>query len=225
MGQSGKYLRCRVLGHSVFPIRVVSFILYVRLRACVTGKILMLYLQHGFGTHLLIAAGARFAGVRRILSLVGTAPPPEPALLRRIAWRAHLARPLVTCEIACSQYVKDRMVREYRLPAKRIRVIHNGVRAEEIARRAGAARSARKHAATSDLVILMDGGASGPNERSCHGDTRPSLIKTCLSRIAPETGWRWPYAPGTGSARGRGYTAFLRCVNRQATCSLGTIAC
>ena len=51
------------------------------------------------------------------------------------------------------------------------------------------------------------------------------IIKTCLSRIAPETGWRWPYAPGTGSARGRGYTAFLRCVNRQATRSLGTIAC
>ena len=117
-------------------------------------------LTHGYGMHLLIAAGARLGGVGKVLALVGNPPPSQPALLRRVTWRAHLARPLVTREIACSRYVQERMVREYRLPAGRISVVHNWVRVEEIARRAAAARAARQGAIArgeeySDPVMLM----------------------------------------------------------------------
>lgn len=117
-------------------------------------------LTHGFGMHLLIAAGARLGGAGRVLALVGNPPPAEPALLRRVRWRAHLARPLVTREIACSRYVRERMLREYRLPPDRVVVVHNWVRVNEIARRADEARSARQAAIgrgdeSADPVMLM----------------------------------------------------------------------
>jgi glycosyltransferase involved in cell wall biosynthesis len=117
-------------------------------------------LTHGFGMHLLIAAGARLGGARRVLALVGNPPPAEPVLLRRVRRRAHLARPFVTREIACSRYVRELMLREYRLPPDRVVVVHNWVRVNEIARRAGKARAARQAAIargdeSADPVMLM----------------------------------------------------------------------
>jgi glycosyltransferase involved in cell wall biosynthesis len=138
--------------------RVLPFVSAVAM-AC-RGRKVRTVLTHGFGFHPLIATGARLGGACKVFALVGNPPPPEPGTLRRVRARAHLARPLVSGEIACTGYVRDRMVREYRLPRARITVVPNWVRVEAIARRARLARAARNAGVPSDSrnpapVLLM----------------------------------------------------------------------
>jgi len=121
------------------PFRFVT-----RLRRLVRSQKVALVLSHGLGMHLLIGLGSRMGGARHVFALVGNPPPSDRALVRKVRIRAHLARPFVQGEIACSQYVKSLMVRDYFLPERRIAVVPNGCNTEVIASRARAANSSRR---------------------------------------------------------------------------------
>jgi glycosyltransferase involved in cell wall biosynthesis len=113
-------------------------------------------LTHGFGMHLLIAVAAKLAGARSVLALVGNPPPTDAHARKRTRNLAHLARPLVKREIACSDYVRQRMIDEYWLPASRVMTIHNWVRVDEITRLAKRAREQRRSTGESaGPVVIM----------------------------------------------------------------------
>jgi glycosyltransferase involved in cell wall biosynthesis len=100
-------------------------------------------LTHSFGLHLFVAMGARLAGVKRVLVSVQNPPPNGTALRRKTALLAQLSRPFVDRELACSNYVSDKVVGQYRLPRRRVSVLWNWCDTEAIAARAGRAREAR----------------------------------------------------------------------------------
>ncbi|HVG32895.1 MAG TPA: glycosyltransferase [Pyrinomonadaceae bacterium] len=100
-------------------------------------------LTHSFGLHLFVAMGARLAGVKRVLVSVQNPPPNGTALRRKTALLAQLSRPFVDRELACSNYVSDKVVGQYGLPRRRVSVLWNWCDTESIAARAGRAREAR----------------------------------------------------------------------------------
>lgn len=100
-------------------------------------------LTHSFGLHLLVAMGARLAGVKRVLVSVQNPPPSNTALRRKTAMLAQLSRPFVDRELACSNYVSDKVVGQYRLPRRRVSVLWNWCDTEAITARAQASRAAR----------------------------------------------------------------------------------
>ena len=107
-----------------------------------------------FGNHLLVSVAARMAKVERIyVSVVG-----DPVAITHSRWRAcwlaHLARPFCDGEIAVSESVARTLVAEVRLPACRVRVIHNGCDVEEIRERAEAARHLRTPGATRRVLMV-----------------------------------------------------------------------
>lgn len=114
-------------------------------------------LTHGLGMHLLVALAGRLGGARAVWVLVGNPPPQEPVLLAKMRRRTRLARPLTSGEIACSHYVQRAMLRDYGLPDRRIRVLHNWVDAEGIAGRAERRRAQCRDTRTSAKapVLLM----------------------------------------------------------------------
>lgn len=159
VGEGPAWQEFRKLGVEIFAVpyegKKASFVSNVR-RVCKGLKVRHV-LTHGLGMHLLIAAGAKMAGATRIIALVGNPPPADPRVLARTRRRAHAARPLVDFEVACSHYVRERMITEYQLPPKRVRVIHNWVRFDDIARRAEASRLEKASSPESEQgpVIVM----------------------------------------------------------------------
>jgi glycosyltransferase involved in cell wall biosynthesis len=100
-------------------------------------------LIHCFGIHLFVAMGARLAGVKRVLVTVSNPPPTIIKQRRKSALLAQLSRPFVDGELACSNYVSDKVVGQYRLPRRRVSVLWNWCDTEAIAARANGAREAR----------------------------------------------------------------------------------
>lgn len=98
---------------------------------------------YSFGLHFFIAVGAWLGEAKRVLACVGNPPAADPRSRRVTAVLAQMAHPFVSCEIACSQYVADQVTRVYRLPKRRIVVVHNWCDVEGIAARAAAARQSR----------------------------------------------------------------------------------
>lgn len=100
-------------------------------------------LTHGFGLHASVALGARLGGARSVFAFGGN--PPPAAFRARLATtvRAQIGRLFVTREIACTQHVAGGMSSVYRIPSRRIVVVHNWCDAEAIRRRVDIARTNR----------------------------------------------------------------------------------
>ena len=160
-GSGPAWTQFEALGAVPFRVRYegrpFEFVNRVR-RLCHQQKVKAV-LTHGLGMHLLIALGARLGGARRVFALVGNPPPISTSLTRRIRVRVQFARPLVTQEIACSNYVKVLMCRSYWLPRRRVIVVPNGCRVGAISARAEVARTRWRDERAVDgspsLVLLM----------------------------------------------------------------------
>lgn len=91
-----------------------------------------------FGNHAFVSLGAKLAGVSRIATHVGNSPPNN--LPQRLKWRflARLGNLAASHLVGCSEYVRDRVVYELKIPASRVVAIHNGCNVKEIYQRAQA---------------------------------------------------------------------------------------
>ncbi len=139
-----------------FEGRVIPFVRAVR-RFCRQQRVRTV-LTHGFGMHLLIALAARLGGEKGFGARRKPSSHRSGNAATNDLWR-ECARPLVTCEIACSDYVKQQMVRQYHLPSRRVNVVHNWVRVDEIAERSASARAQRDsvgdHGARGAVIIMV----------------------------------------------------------------------
>ena len=107
------YRRQKVFG---FLISLFGFIREQRPR---------LLLIHGcFGLHSAISAIARLAGVSNVWVFVVMRPPKEGFARWLQQLSAHLARWSVTGEIVVSRYLREFLVREYRLPSDRVHIAY-----------------------------------------------------------------------------------------------------
>jgi glycosyltransferase involved in cell wall biosynthesis len=97
-----------------------------------------------FGNHAMVSLAGRLAGARRCYVSVQGSPARDPRSRRKNSLLALLARPFCTGEIACSGSVRDQVVRDLGLPARRVTVIPNAVDAAAIAEESSRARAARK---------------------------------------------------------------------------------
>ena len=100
-------------------------------------------LAHSFGNHALVALSARLANVPRTFGIVSSSPLRTRAARKKTGLLAHLARPFCSGEIAVSETVARELREGLHLPARRVRVIFNGVDVAEFRMRARRARSAR----------------------------------------------------------------------------------
>jgi glycosyltransferase involved in cell wall biosynthesis len=93
-----------------------------------------------FGNHVFISLGAKLAGVPRIIASVQNAPPRE--LKQQAKWRSLALLGFVSGAdlVACSNYVRDCLIHDLKLPSHRIAVIPNGCNVYAIYQRAQAAK-------------------------------------------------------------------------------------
>ena len=94
-----------------------------------------------FGNHAFISLGAKLAGVTHIIASVQNAPPRE--LKQQTKWSS-LARLGFACGVnlvACSNYVRERLVQDLKLPPRRIIAIPNGCNVDAIHQKAQEARA------------------------------------------------------------------------------------
>ncbi|MHB8734305.1 MAG: glycosyltransferase [Terriglobales bacterium] len=94
-----------------------------------------------FGMHAFVALAARLAGVKNVIVMVQNPAPRRLTKRFKTLLLAQAARPFVRTEVACSGYVAQSIARGYRLPLRRICVVHNCCNAVDIASRARAART------------------------------------------------------------------------------------
>jgi glycosyltransferase involved in cell wall biosynthesis len=113
---------------------------------------------HGLGFHLVVAAAARVAGVRRVVVLVGNPIATDIRTRRRVRWRSRLAVPLVERIVACSQHVADDVCLATGLSDSRVSVIANPLDVRVIRARADAVRASRResHPAVVCMVARLD---------------------------------------------------------------------
>lgn len=100
-------------------------------------------LSYAFGNHAMVAYAAKRAGVPRVLVRVAASPLHDVRARRKSMLLAHAARPWCDGEIAVSEHVRRELVEGLRLPADRVRLIHNGCEVETLAARARIGRAAR----------------------------------------------------------------------------------
>lgn len=100
-------------------------------------------IAYSFGLHFFVALGARLGSVRRVLACVQNPPPTDTRARRVTTLLAQIARPFVSHEVACSRYVAGQVTKVYRLPKRRVVVVHNWCDVERIATRAAVARRSR----------------------------------------------------------------------------------
>ena len=122
------------------PQRASFIVRFIRLCRTLRPDVVFCY---AFGMHTLIGVSARMAGVKRAMVTVHNPSPQEGRIRRKTTWLAQLARPFFDSEVAVSQYVANDIQQAYRLPMKRVRVIHNGCDVESLHRRAERARQVR----------------------------------------------------------------------------------
>jgi glycosyltransferase involved in cell wall biosynthesis len=102
------------------------------------------FLSMPLGWHAFMAAGAKSAGVRRVAAHVGNYPTLDVGLaFEKFRVLVQLGRVATDKLICCSEYVKNGVHEVFRVPADQLEVIYNGCRAEDVARRADAARKKR----------------------------------------------------------------------------------
>ena len=101
-------------------------------------------MTHGLGFDLLVAVAARLAGVRRIITMVGTAVAPDGARLGVLRRRSRAAAPFVHAVIACSDHVAKTLVQHVGLRPDAVRTLANPLDVADVERRATRARAARQ---------------------------------------------------------------------------------
>ena len=95
-----------------------------------------------FGWHAFVAFGARLAGARTVVAHVGNFPPATNDLaFRKFQALVQIGRPWTTRLACCSTYVRDGVVRRFRVTSRETRVVYNGCDVEEVRSRAAAARA------------------------------------------------------------------------------------
>ena len=106
-----------------------------------------------FGNHAWISIGAKLAGVKNLIARAGNAPPYESK--QQIKWNylAHLGFLAGANLVACSSYVRERLIKDVRLPTERIEVILNGCNILDIYQRAKSQKTNKKK--LNNLVIGM----------------------------------------------------------------------
>lgn len=78
------------------------------------------------GPHIAIGLAARSSAIP-ILVHIGNAPPDDPSARSKIKWQLRIGRRLVRMHVACSSYVRDRVMADYGMPAKDVVTILNGI--------------------------------------------------------------------------------------------------
>ena len=94
-----------------------------------------------FGNHAWISIGAKLAGVNSIIASVQNAPPREKKQQTKWISLAHLGFVCGANLVACSNYVKERLVQDLKLPPRRIVAIPNGCNVDAIHQKAQAAKA------------------------------------------------------------------------------------
>lgn len=89
-----------------------------------------------FGAHAFISLGARLAGTSRITTHVGNAPPRDYSQAWKWRVLARLGFLSASSLVACSEYVRGRLIYDLKLPASRIVAVNNGCDVQEFRRRA-----------------------------------------------------------------------------------------
>jgi glycosyltransferase involved in cell wall biosynthesis len=124
---------------------------------------------HLFGNHTLVSWAAFLAGVRETYGVSAN----DPIHFSRSVWKpmalAHAARPFSRGEIAVSEAVGRILTSRLRLPARRVTVIPNGCRVEEIAARAEAGRRAAQPTSGNKRVFMA--------ARITRGKDHPTALK------------------------------------------------
>jgi glycosyltransferase involved in cell wall biosynthesis len=89
-----------------------------------------------FGNHAFLGLGARLAGVSRIIASVQNSPPLDRGEQAKWLLLGQLGRLTMSHLVACSDYVRDRLIYNLNLPASKTTTIYNGCNILEIHRRA-----------------------------------------------------------------------------------------
>ena len=128
-----------------------------------------------FGNHAFVSLGARLAGISRILSGVGNAPPKELNLAFKWYCLAHLSLFSTSYLVACSDYVHERLTSDLKLPKHRVVTIHNGCDVSSINRRAQIERECNP--ATANPVIGMVARLNKIKDQSTLIKSLPKVLK------------------------------------------------
>jgi glycosyltransferase involved in cell wall biosynthesis len=98
----------------------------VRMRRVLRNNEVDAIICYTLGAHLPIAFAAWASGIPVLLH-IGNAPPDDPSARRKIGLQLRLGRRFVRMHVACSQYVRDRVVRDYGMPPSDVVAIVNGI--------------------------------------------------------------------------------------------------
>lgn len=102
-------------------------------------------LSFPLGWHAFFALGAKWAGVDRIVAHVGNYPPHWTGrAFDKFRFQVQLGRPVTAALACCSEYVREGVIQHFGVPSDEAVTVYNGVRTQELARRAEAARSRRR---------------------------------------------------------------------------------
>jgi len=95
-----------------------------------------------FGWHAFVAVGAKSAGVPRVAVHVGSFPPHwQGKSFWKFKAEVLLGRPFTDRLICCSEYVREGVVRYFRLPERSMTVVYNGADISAVAARAARSRA------------------------------------------------------------------------------------
>jgi glycosyltransferase involved in cell wall biosynthesis len=78
------------------------------------------------GPHVAVALAARSLGIP-VLVHIGNAPPDDPSARSKIKWQLRIGRRFVKMHVACSEYVRNRVMTDYGMPATSVVAILNGI--------------------------------------------------------------------------------------------------
>lgn len=112
-------------------------------------------LCHNFGNHAFIGMAARWAGIKRVYTIVASSPCSTPAIRSKNRFKAWLGKPWCKLEIAVSVPLAKELEAELGLPAHRVRTIVNCCPTQEIGERADSSRKNRIHTPALTPQLLM----------------------------------------------------------------------
>lgn len=112
-------------------------------------------LCHNFGNHPFIGMAARWAGIKRVYTIVASSPCSTPGIRKKNRLKGWLGRPWCSLEIAVSAPLAKELETELGLPASRLRTIVNCCQTQEIGERADRSRMNRTTASPKVPQLLM----------------------------------------------------------------------
>ncbi|MFT3879130.1 MAG: glycosyltransferase [Gemmatales bacterium] len=112
-------------------------------------------LCHNFGNHPFIGMAARWAGIKRVYTIVASSPCSTPKSRSKNRMKGWLGRPWCNLEIAVSAPLAKELETELGLPARRLRTIVNCCPTREIGERADRSRLDRVVDSTDAPQLVM----------------------------------------------------------------------